>query len=169
MTKKTYEEYLLQTKPELVELAKYYADLGMSAPVLWAEAETKGDPTVATCLFTYVLGKEINKADDHGWIAAVKGGDINVDSESLCTEAADALLHAEKCGIDLTRLTPLVRAIQTQCVKNFVSALDEGPELLCLPLPEGREVSWQLYEVKKDESIGNPISGLHNFFDGEES
>lgn len=78
----------------------------------------------------------------------------------MLADAGEALRYAEGCGIELTRLTPLVRAIQSQCIKNFASILDEGPELLCLPLPAGRETSWQLYEEKSGSVVGKPICAI---------
>lgn len=160
MAKKTYEEFVEQSNPELAVKAEYYAALGVSRPILWAQSEAKNEPAIASSLFAYALRCEVNKPDDHGWSDAIKVGAINIENRTLLAEAADALRYAEACGIDLTRLTPVIRAIQSQCIKNFASILDEGPELLCLPLPPGRETSWQLYEEKNGNIIGKPISGL---------
>ena len=160
MGKKTYEEFVEKSNPDLTENAKYYAALGVHRPILWAQSEARNEPAIASCLLAYALRCQVYKSDDHAWLDAVKAGTINIENESLLADAAEALQYAEGCGIDLTRLTPLVRAIQSQCIKNFASILDEGPELLCLPLPLGRETSWQLYEEKSGNVIGKPISGL---------
>lgn len=62
--------------------------------------------------------------------------------------------------MDLARLTPLVRALQTQTVRNIAALLDQGPAIACLPLPADRPAHWALYAVDAQDRPGGPIGGL---------
>ena len=67
MGKKTYEEFVRQSNPDLAEKADYFAGLGVCQPILWAESEAKNEPAVAACLFAYALRSQVCQPDDHGW------------------------------------------------------------------------------------------------------
>ena len=66
---------------------------------------------------------------------------------------AEAVRYLEGSGIDMRRLTPLVRALQTQTVRQVAALLDEGPRILCLPLPEGRTAHWGAFTVGEDDDV----------------
>lgn len=157
MTKKTYEEYLIERNPGIAAIAQDYAALGVAAPYLWAEAELDGEDAYAACLFGYALRSEIAPPDDHGWADAAREGSMNIENDALQGEVAATMRYLEQSGIDVRRLTPLVRAIQTQTVRQVASVLDEGPELLGLPLPNGRRAHWGVFRVNEDDTVGEQI------------
>lgn len=151
MTKKTYEEFIIEKNPRIAAIAEDYAALGVLRPVLWAEAELNGKDRYTDCLLGYALRSEINPPDDHRWIDAARDGDLNIENEALQAQVAETVRYLEQNGIDMHRLTVLVRAIQTQAVAQIASALDEGPEILGLPLPNGRTAHWGVFSVNEDD------------------
>lgn len=157
MGKKTYEEYLVEKNPGVEAIAQHYAELGVARPLLYAEAELEGKAPYAGALFGYALRNEINPPDDHRWIAAARDGTLNFENETLREQAAGAVRYLEQHGIDMTRLTPLIRAIQTQTVVQVTTILDHGPHVLGLSIPEEREVYWGLFSVNGDDTVGGQI------------
>lgn len=157
MAKKTYEEYLIEQNPAIAAIAADYAALGVANPLLWAKSEFEGKDPYAACLFGHALRSEIHPPDDHVWIDAAREGDMNFENATLQTQVAETMRYLEQSGIDLRRLTPLVRAVQTQVVAQIASTLDEGPELLCLPLPNGRKAHWGVFSVDEDDMPGLQI------------
>ncbi|MDF3834139.1 hypothetical protein P3W85_14405 [Cupriavidus basilensis] len=161
MTKKTYADFLRERYPEIVPLAEYYAAIGAGDGYGTAKADLDGESVLASNLFAYALRSEVGMPDDHAWARRILSGDINVEDETLLAQAAQAVEYLQQCKVDIGRLTPLIRAIQAQVVANVAAVLDQGPEISCLPLPEGRRTHWQLVEVDDDGSYGAEISGLH--------
>ena len=168
MAKKTYEEYLLEENPGLAAVAQDYAALGVATPLLLAQAEASGEDPYPASLLGYALRMEVNPPDDHRWIDAARSGDMNLENETLLAQAADAVAYLEQSGVDLTRLTPLVRAVQAQVVRQVAALLDEGPEISCLPMPEGREFGWGVFSVNADDSIGRQMGVRSAVSDPEE-
>lgn len=156
-TKKTYEEYIAEARPTVEKLAEDYAALGVAKPMLWAESESLGENGYAESLFGYALRREVGKPDDHSWAETLLDGTVNVENEALLAEAAQAVRYLQECGIDIERLTPMVRALQSQSVRNIVSVLADRPEVARLPLPNGRKARWGVYHVEPDGTVGKPI------------
>ncbi|WP_137938961.1 hypothetical protein [Chitinivorax sp. B] len=168
MPKKTHAEYLQQQHPGITELAEYYAELGFNQPILWAKSELDGEPAVATAALIHALRNEIVQAEDHGWSAAIRNGDVNIEDETLIAEATITLDYLQERDVDLNRLTPLIRAIQMQTIRNVTTLLDDGPEICCIPLPAGRECGWQLTALDANGEPNGTITGLHEVIDDEE-
>ena len=155
--KQTYEAYLAQTQPSIATVARDYAALGVARPLLWAQSEELGENGYADCLFGYALRREVALADDHSWADAMAARELNIGNADLAAEAAHVLGELAARGIDLARLTPLVRAIQTHAVNNIVGVLNDGPASARLPLPNRREAQWGVYHVDADGKVGKPI------------
>ncbi|MEH6420072.1 hypothetical protein [Pseudomonas sp. CGJS7] len=166
MPASTHQAHLLRQHPELGELSRYYASLGLESPIQWALSERAGEPAVATAALVHALLAEVAPARDEAWLSAIRAGEVNVGNEALIAEAGAALRTVEQAGVDPRALTPLVRAIQAQVVRNIAALLDQGPEISCIPLPPGREAHWQLYSVQADDSPGREIVGLYPLIDG---
>lgn len=167
MSKKNYAEYICEKHPELREMAEYYASLGFSEPVLWAESELKGEPSVAKAAFIYALRNEISSPDDTKWIERIRKGPLSFENAKLLKASVDVLESIERAGIDLSRLTPLVSLIQSQVVSDISMLLDDGPAISCIPLPAGREAHWQLFAVNEEDAPQQEISGFGGICDGD--
>ncbi|MES2260119.1 MAG: hypothetical protein V4724_16485 [Pseudomonadota bacterium] len=160
MSRKTHEEYILAKHPQLEALSGFYRTIGTSNPVLCAEADLRGEPaTLATQLFVHGLRGLVTPSTESRWADDVQSEDIA--DEQLRARAAECVQYLLAEGIDLARVTPLIQAIQTLTIGHVAGLLDEGPEISCLPMPEGRQTHWQLFEVNDDELPGAAITGLH--------
>lgn len=166
MPSSTHDAYLLRQRPELAQLSEYYTALGLDSPLQWASSELSGQPAVATAALLHALLAQVAPADDQHWWTAVRAGDVNVQNEAMLAQA-DAALHAlETAGIDPGVLTPLIRVMQAQVVRNIAALLDQGPEISCIPLPPGREAHWQLFSMDAEQAPDREISGLYAWIDG---
>jgi hypothetical protein len=166
MGRTSYEDYLRKQYPQIDEVAKLYADLGFEDSIGWASQELKGKKnTVALALLTQALRAEVMPADDATWIDKVLASDLNIDDGDLVSEASEALRRVQERGVDPTLLTPLIRAFQTEVVRNIVSLLDEGSRLCTVQPPPGREADWELVALDADRNQIGPISGLHELVD----
>ena len=157
MTRKTCAAYLIQRNPGIAARAQDDAAPGVAKPYLWAEAEPGGEDAYAACLFGHVLRGEIAPPGDHARVDAAREGGMNIDSEALQQEVADTMRCLAASGIDVRRLTPLVQAIQTQTVRQVADVLDERPERLGMPLPDGRHAGWGVFRVNPDDTVGDRI------------
>jgi len=157
MAKKSHAEFLIQKDPRLLELSKYYESVEQAEPVLWAQAELKGEPTVATAALAYALRKELTDPADHSWINSILTGNVNIDSEEVTSAAAEALRKLGELNVPLELLTPVVRSIQAQILNNIAGLLEEGPTICCIPMPAGRESHWQLFATDSEEQPTEPI------------
>jgi hypothetical protein len=160
MSKKTYAEYICEKHPELREMAEYYASLGFAEPVLWAESELRGEPSVAQAALIYALRSEISSPDDLQWLARIRQGALSFENAKLLKASQDILESMEKAGIDLATLTPLVSLIQSLVVSDISMLLDHGPAICCIPMPAGREAHWQLFTVNEDYQAQQEITGF---------
>lgn len=166
MPSSTYDDHLLRQKPELAQLSQYYAALGLDAPLQWANSELSGEPAVATAALLHALLAQVTPADDHAWCTTVRARDVNVENEDMLAQADAALRALEAAGVDLRLLTPLIRVMQAQVVRNIAALLDQGPQISCIPLPPGREAHWQLFSMDAGQSPDREISGLYAWIDG---
>lgn len=166
MPSSTHDAYLLRQHPELAQMSEYYASLGFDSPLLWAHSELSGEPAVATAALLHALLAEVIPPDNQTWWTAVRTRDVNVQNENLLAQADAALQTVEAAGVDLRVLTPLIRVIQAQVVRNIATLLDQGPEISCIPLPEGREAHWQLFTVDAEDAPAQQITGLYSSIDG---
>ncbi|MFZ2269834.1 MAG: hypothetical protein WAV95_19850 [Azonexus sp.] len=160
MPKKTYAEFICKQHPELREMAEYYASLGFAEPVLWAESEQRGEPSVAQAALIYALRSEISASDNTQWIERIRQGELSFENAKLLKAAQDVLESIERTGIDLGMLTPLVSLIQSQVVSDVSLLLDHGPAISGIPLPAGREAHWQLFAVNEEGEPQNEICGF---------
>ena len=156
-----YSEYLRSKHPGIEKIADFYSGLGLEDPYAWALAEIEGNPAVASALFVNQLRSFIAPSGDRNWIQRIECNEINVEDAQIVQQSADAVKALRQLGVDLDLVTPIIRAVQAEVVRNVAGLLDEGPELLCLPMPEGREAHWQLVACRPDGSNVQPISGLH--------
>lgn len=166
MSPNNYTDYLKRQYPQIESVAAFYAEQGAENPLNWALAECKGEPALATFVFTQALRAEITPAGSLDWAVQVSQGELNVEDAQLLQQAAAALQHLQERGVDLARLTPLVRALQTQTVRTIAGLLDEGPAIACLPLPADRPAHWALYAVDAQDRPQTPLAGLHALLDG---
>lgn len=165
MAKKTYAEFICEKYPQLREMAEYYAALGLSEPVLWAESELNGEPAVAKAALIYALRQQITAHDDPLWVTRIQSNGVSLDNPQLLKNAQDVLEKISNAGLALSELTPLVRLIQAETVDNITSLLEEGPAISCIPLPQGRESEWQLFTVDEDGQALAEITGLAGICD----
>lgn len=166
MSASNYTDYLKRQYPRIESVATFYAEQGAANPLNWAVAECKGEPALATFVFAQALRAEIAAAESLEWAEWARQGDLNVEDAPLLQQAAEALRHLQERGVDLARLTPLVRALQTHTVRNIAALLDQGPAISCLPLPADRQAHWALYAVDTQDRPQAPLSGLHALVDG---
>lgn len=160
--KKSCSEYLLEQHPELHALFPYYESLGMAEPVLWAQSESCGEPAVALAALVHGFCSEVSAPADSRWLDQLREGELNINEGPLLSDAQQALGRLRALGIAGELLMPLVRAAQAQAVNNIAAMIDMGPEIVCLPLPQGREAHWQLFEVDAEDA-GTPGKGLSGF------
>ncbi|MDR3016643.1 MAG: hypothetical protein LBV56_14490 [Delftia acidovorans] len=160
--KKSYSEHLLEQHPELHALFPYYESLGMSEPVLRALSESRGEPAVALAALVHGLCSEVAAAGDSRWLEQLHEGELNINDGPLLSDAQQALGRLRELGVAGELLMPLVRAAQAQAVNNIAAMIDMGPEIVCLPLPPGREAHWQLFDVDVEdgETPGKGLSGF---------
>ena len=160
--KKSHSEYLLEQHPELHALFPYYESLGLAEPVLWALSESRGEPAVAMAALVHGLCSEVSAAGDSRWLEQLHQGDLNVNEGPLLSDAQQALGRLRALGIADDLLMPLVRAAQVQAVNNIAAMIDMGPQISCLPLPQGRQAHWQLFDVDVEdgETSGKVLSGF---------
>jgi hypothetical protein len=167
MSNGNYTEYLKRQYPQIESVAAFYAEQGAAHPLNWALAECKGQPALASFVFAQALRAEISPAVSLEWAAQVRDGELNVENAQLLQQAAAALAHLRECGIDLARLTPLVRALQTQTVRNIAALLDQGPQITCVPLPTDRTTHWSLYAMDAQDQPQTALAGLCALVEGE--
>lgn len=160
MSKKSHSEYLLERQPELRDLCAYYESLEMDEPVLWALGESRGEPAVANAALLHGLRGEVAAAGESRWLQQLGEGDVNIEHGPLLCEAQQALQRLREQGVADELLMPLVRAAQVHAVNGVAALIDMGPGILCLPLPQGRETHWQLFEANDDGAPGQPLSGF---------
>lgn len=166
MSASTYTDYLKRQYPQIESIAAFYAEQGAENPLNWALAECKGEPALATFVFARALRAEIAPADSLDWAGQTAAAELNVEDAQLLQQAAAALQHLQERGVDLARLTPLVRALQTHAVRTIAALLDQGPAISGLPLPADRQTHWALYAVDAQDRPQMPLTGLHALVDG---
>lgn len=169
MTQPSFSESLLIQHPQLQELSSYYEELGFEEPIQWAYSEMTGEAAVATAALVHALGSEVCRAGDHAWAGLMQSGSMNVGNAAIAAQAAEALAGLAAQGVDLSSLTPVIRAVQAQVVRNIATLLDEGPETCCIPLPAGREAGWEISGTATRDGMESPaqrILGIYGIIDG---
>jgi hypothetical protein len=159
----TEEEDLRQRYSNLNEVARFYAEVGLGDDAIyWAGSELGGDrDTVALALFRHSLALEVMAANDTSWPDSVLAGDPEVYDRQLRSEASEAVRRLQELGVDLTLLTPVIRAFQARSITRFVALLAGSNHCPVQP-PPGRETDWALFVV---DAEWDPIANISDLSD----